>query len=174
MKYPPVDIVDDQDNVIGSAMVAEVWAKGHRHRGVFIVLEDNQGRILLQQRSPQMLLFPGCWDISAGGHVDTGMTYEAAAKAELAEELLLRDVPITFIGKYYTEDVMPDNRQAKVFFAVYRARLSGIPEEFGQDEVSQVRWFTPQELDELVQQHPDKVAAGLRRVYTYALAPERH
>jgi len=167
MAYPPIDIVDEHDNVIGSAMTVEAWKKGHRHRGVYILLEDDQGRTLLQKRAPTMTLFPNCWDISAGGHVDSGMTYEEAARAELAEELNLHDVPLTRVGKYYVEEVMPDERIGNIFFTVFRARLVETPHKLGKDEVSEVKWFTPEELRELLNDRPDRVAASLRRVYDH-------
>ena len=170
MKYPPVDIVDEHDNVIGAAMVADVWKNGYRHRGVFILLEDEQGRLLLQKRAPDMLAYPNCWDVSAGGHVDTGMTYEEAARAELAEELGLYDVPLTLVGKYYEESEMPQNRRANVFFSVYRARVNDIPAKLAADEVSEVRWFTRQQLEDLLTHHPEEVALGLQRVYRHAIA----
>ncbi len=51
-KYPPVIVVDENDHEIGSAMLAEVWQKGLYHRGVSIFVLDDQGRMLLQLRSP--------------------------------------------------------------------------------------------------------------------------
>ena len=45
------------------------------------------GMILLQRRSMAKDLFPGWWDISVGGHVDAGESYDEAVVRELREEL---------------------------------------------------------------------------------------
>lgn len=68
-------------------MLAEVWQKGlHRIASVFV--EDDQGRMLLQRRGPNVKVYPNCWDQAAGGHVDEGFTYEQTAANELAEALV--------------------------------------------------------------------------------------
>lgn len=164
MIYPPVDIVDEHDNVIGAAMVAEVWSKGYRHRGVCIVAEDSVGRILIQKRASSMLLYPDCWDISAAGHVDTGMTYDEAAFVEVAEELGVQNANLELIGNYYIE-TRPDGRNSRRFVNVYRVRMGDTPLTLGKSEVSEVKWVTPAELRELVTNHPDQVAETLQLFY---------
>jgi isopentenyldiphosphate isomerase len=103
MTYPPVIVVDKDDQEIGLEMLAKVWEKGLRHRIVRIMVEDETGRILLQRRNPRMLLYPGYWDNSAAGHVDEGMTYLAAAVQEVTEELGIVDPKLEEIGHYYAE-----------------------------------------------------------------------
>lgn len=61
MKYPPVIVVDEHDNEIGSTMLAEVWAKGLYHRIVSVFVQDEAGRLLLQLRAAHVKMFPGCW-----------------------------------------------------------------------------------------------------------------
>ena len=43
---------------------------------------------------PRRDVFPGYYDIAAGGVVLAGETYEAGARRELAEEVGIRDVPL--------------------------------------------------------------------------------
>ena len=164
MTYPPVDIVDEHDKIIGSAMMAEVWAEGHRHRGVCIVIQNDREDILLQKRAPSMLLYPGCWDISAAGHVDTGMTYEEAAQTELREELAMLNAELKFVKKYYVE-TFSNNRQNKRFISLYRMRSNETTRSLGRDEVSEVRWFSPAEIEELLEKYSDQTADSLRHVY---------
>src|SRR5256886_12319863 len=51
-----------------------------------IFLARFDGRILLQHRSPNKTIFPGCWDSSSSFHVTFGESYEQAARRELKEE----------------------------------------------------------------------------------------
>jgi isopentenyldiphosphate isomerase len=103
MNYAPVVIVDEEDRVIGAAPLKEVWKKGWMHRIVRIMVEDTDGRVLLQKRSKHMELFPECWDHSAAGHVDEGDSYEQAAERELQEELGISGFDLKEIAYYPTK-----------------------------------------------------------------------
>jgi isopentenyl-diphosphate Delta-isomerase len=163
-KYPPVVVVDEHDREIGSAMLAEVWRKGLYHRIVVIFILDNQGRMLLQLRSPQVGVYPNCWDQAAGGHVDEGYTYERAATVEVAEELGLQHVALKALGTSRINTTLDDGRILNRF---ERAYVAHIPHETllkpEPEEVSELRWFTPAELKALIAQEPEKFAPGLIR-----------
>jgi isopentenyldiphosphate isomerase len=163
MAYPPVIIVDKDDQEIGLAMVAEVWEKGLRHRIVRIMVEDGQGRILLQRRSANMKLFPGYWDHSAGGHVDEGMTYQIAAVQEVTEELGIVRPKLEEVGYYYSEH-RAGGRKLNNFSKVYHVRLAKPIIMYEPEEVSEVRWFTRNELEELIRINPRECTPGLRDV----------
>jgi isopentenyl-diphosphate delta-isomerase type 1 len=94
-----IDIVDANDQVIGSAPRREVHARGLRHRAVHMLILDGQGRIYLQRRSADKDVDPGLWDTSAAGHVDSGEDYLTAAHRELGEELALHDVALRRLGE---------------------------------------------------------------------------
>jgi 8-oxo-dGTP pyrophosphatase MutT (NUDIX family) len=66
--------------------VAEVGAEvvgGRRFSAVLLV--DDRGRILLQERDDGAPIDPDCWGL-VGGHVEDGEDYEPAAYRELLEE----------------------------------------------------------------------------------------
>lgn len=79
--------MDEHDRVIGTASRHEVHSRQLRHRAVHIFLFNPAGQLFLQQRSHTKDTFPGCYDSSASGHLDTGETYDACAIRELREEL---------------------------------------------------------------------------------------
>jgi len=81
------DVVNDVDEVIGTATRAEVHAKGLRHRAVHILVFNRSGEIYLQKRSLDKGCSPGLWDTSAAGHVESEESYALAAGRELHEEL---------------------------------------------------------------------------------------
>ena len=54
---------------------------------VHVCVFDRRGRLLIQQRTPEKLLFPNLWDVSVGGGVDAGETSRQGAEREFREEL---------------------------------------------------------------------------------------
>ena len=161
-RYPPVVVVDETDNEIGSAMLAEVWRDGLYHRIVSIFVIDNQGRMLLQLRGPNVKLYANCWDQAAGGHVDAGFSYEQAAINELAEELGIHDMPLKSLGTFRTNNKLDDGRTINQFESVYLVKL---PQDtklnLEADELSKTKWFTPTELKTLASRNPKDFTPGL-------------
>lgn len=160
--YPPVVVVDENDNILGSATLAEVWNKGLYHRIVSIFIVDSDQRMLLQLRSPQVMMYPNCWDQAAGGHVDEGFTYEQTAKKELFEELGLDGVKLEVAGTFRSNNALNGARIVNQFERVYIAR---VPRDVAlrpdPEEVSAVQWFTSAELTAQITQHTEKFTPGL-------------
>lgn len=158
--HKPVVVVDENDKPTGTAPLSEVWKKGHYHRTVRVLVENKKGEVLLQRRAYDMELYPNCWDVSAGGHVDEDMTYKTAARQELVEELGLAEGDLEEIDSYKSEKTYED-RKLNRFNKTYLLHWNYTPELFNPDEVTEVRWFTKQEVLDLIKDHPDKVADGL-------------
>ena len=132
-------VVDEHDQVIGSAPRRKVHAEKLRHRSVHAVVINGQGEVLLQKRSMKKDSHPGCWDISMGGHVDAGETYEVAAARELVEELGVPS-PAREVAR---REAGPDSGWE--FVRIYEVIFDGDP-TFNRDEIDAVKWVTVEEL----------------------------
>jgi isopentenyl-diphosphate delta-isomerase type 1 len=159
--YPPVVIVDEQDNEIGTAMLSEAWQRGLYHRIVSVFVQDDQGRMLLQLRSPNVAVYPNCWDQAAGGHVDAGQTYDQAAHNELLEEIGIEDTELTVLGTFRS-----NNREGdRIINQFERSYLAQVPHDIAlrpeAEEVSSLRWFTPEELKQEVAERRESFTPGL-------------
>ncbi|KOU57893.1 NUDIX hydrolase [Streptomyces sp. MMG1533] len=88
-----LDIVDENDKVIGQSPRGETYAKGLRHRCVFIQARDAEGRIFVHRRTPTKLVFPSLYDMFVGGVVGAGESYDDAALREAEEELGVSGLP---------------------------------------------------------------------------------
>jgi isopentenyldiphosphate isomerase len=82
-----IDIVDEDDNVIGTAPRGEAYARGLWHRCSFILARDPSGRIFVHRRTHRKLVFPSLYDIFVGGVVGAGESYDETALREAEEEL---------------------------------------------------------------------------------------
>lgn len=156
--------VDENDEPVGVFSKDAVMAKGLWHRIVRIMLEDENGRILLQKRASSMKTFPNCWDNSAAGHVDAGEDYNHAARRELSEELGINEVELNEMAYYKTSDHYGDlilNR----FNKLYGAKVSSSTIfHLQKDEVGEVKWFTRREIRDVISNTPRDVTAGLVQV----------
>ncbi|MFI8998039.1 NUDIX hydrolase [Streptomyces sp. NPDC053542] len=88
-----LDIVDEQDRVVGQAPRGEAYARRLRHRSTFILVRDAQDRIFVHRRTAQKLIFPSHYDLFVGGVVGAGESYDDAALREAEEELGVRGLP---------------------------------------------------------------------------------
>ena len=96
-----VAIVDEHNNVVGSAPRREMRAKRLPHRSTYILVFNSQGELFVQKRTMTKDVFPGYYDPATGGVVLAGESYEENAARELAEELGVRDVPLTWLFNFF-------------------------------------------------------------------------
>ena len=62
------DVVDDRDQIIGTATRSDVHARKLRHRAVHVFLFNLKGELFIQKRAATKDSFPRCYDSSASGH----------------------------------------------------------------------------------------------------------
>jgi 8-oxo-dGTP pyrophosphatase MutT (NUDIX family) len=149
-----VDIVDSGDRVIKSVSRAVMRRDVLRHRAVFILVRDGEGRVLVHRRSSDKDLWPGWWDIGGGGVVAGGVSYAAAARRELFEEAGIAAEPVLVSsGAYEDTDV-------SLIARCYEVRHDGAVEA-RDGEVAEFRWVSVAELRDLVSRErflPDSLA----------------
>lgn len=88
-----ITIVDENDDVVGEAPRGEAYARGLRHRCVFVLARDAEGRVFVHRRTPVKMVFPSLYDMFVGGVVGAGESYDDAALREAEEELGVRGLP---------------------------------------------------------------------------------
>ncbi len=82
-----VEVVDRRNRPLAALSMREAHRQGLNHRAVVVLVFDTAGRIYLQKRSRSRSLYPGRWDLSAGGHVLLGESLTEAGAREISEEL---------------------------------------------------------------------------------------
>lgn len=158
-----VQIVDENDNVIGSGIAHEVHLKGQIHRIARVMIDDGNGRILLQKRAKTVNNWPEYWDNSAAGHVDTGEDYLDAAKREMEEEIGVIGYDPKEFGYYYSEEKY-NNKHLRRFNKIYKLTIDFTPQKLEEAEVEEVKWLTLEEVKDLVNDPESKCTTGLRQI----------
>jgi 8-oxo-dGTP pyrophosphatase MutT (NUDIX family) len=154
-----VEHVDADGSVLEVVTRAEMRAGRLRHRCVFLLVVSD-GRLLVHRRAADKDVWPGRWDVAAGGVVTAGEPWEDAARRELAEELGVHAEP-AFVGEGAWE-----GEEAKVVGRIYVVEHPG-PFHFDDGEVVEARFVGRAELDRLLVEQPtcpDSVALALPHV----------
>jgi len=123
-----VALVNERNEVIGATTRRQMRAERLLHRATYILVFNQAGEILVQKRTPTKDMYPGYYDLAAGGVVLDGESYEASAAREAEEELGLVDVPLEPRFDFYFED--DRNRIfGRAFTCVYEGPFVLQPEE---------------------------------------------
>lgn len=155
-----LDIVDADNNVIGSASRSEVHRRGLRHRAVHMLIGDGQGRLYLQRRSEHKDVDPGLWDTSAAGHVDSGEEYLAAAQRELGEELALFDVALQAIC-----DLPAQPETGEEFVRVFLGYTTAEPQPDPR-EIAAGGWWSVPAIEQWLARDPGVFTATFKQIFS--------
>ncbi|SEG57933.1 Isopentenyldiphosphate isomerase [Actinacidiphila yanglinensis] len=139
-----IDIVDEDDHVIGTSPRGEAYAQGLRHRCAFILARDPSGRIFVHRRTARKLVFPSLYDIFVGGVVGAGESYDATALREAEEELGVSGLPQpTRLFKFL---FAPESGPGSWWSTVYEVRVD-VPVRPQVEEVAWHDFLTEEELE---------------------------
>ena len=117
-----VTIVDEKNNVTGSAPRSVMRAKGLPHRATYVLVFSSTGELYVQKRTPVKDIYPGYYDVAAGGVVLAGESYEDSASRELKEEMGIQGVSLTYRFDFYHQDA--SNRVwGRVYSCVYDGEI---------------------------------------------------
>ena len=153
-----LDIVDDNDNIIGEADFLDVHKQGLRHRSVQVFVFENEeyNELLVAQLSRNRGIYSGKFGPSAGGHVKKGQSYFEAAKQELQEELfynlyLPNEIELIETSHFKNDDEYLNNENSCLFIAHYSGPFSPDPKE-----TERVFWQDSLDLWKDMEKNPDK------------------
>ncbi|MEM1231765.1 MAG: NUDIX domain-containing protein [Pseudomonadota bacterium] len=89
---------DETGTPTGTAPRSLVHRNGLWHRAANVLLFDDHGHLLLQQRSAHKDVCPGLWDLSVAEHLQPGEAYLEGALRGAQEELGLTQLTLTPLG----------------------------------------------------------------------------
>ena len=148
--------VDEADQVLGALPRAELRERGLIGRCTFILLFNGAGELCVHRRTLSKALYPGYWDVAAGGMVAAGEAYADSAARELAEELGVEGAELRFHERFYFDQ--PGNH---LWCAVYSA-VSDAPLRLQPEEVIEARFVSVAQAEaesKVLPYCPDSLAA---------------
>jgi len=141
----PLILVDETDREVGHLSKARCHqGRGVLHRAFSLLIFNDAGEWLLQQRAPSKRLWPLYWSNSCCSHPRRAETLEAAIHRRLYEELGLR-CPLHFLFKFQYQAQFDAAAAEHELCSVFIGRSTG-PVSINQNEIVAWRWSTPEAL----------------------------
>lgn len=139
-----LDIVDKDDNVIGTMTDKDAMAGKGRFRIVHVILVNDDDTFLVQWRKADKTLSPRTFTASAAGKVQAGETYEAAALRELKEEIGASRVKLKAMGSFKTKMA-----NGELFAGVWNGEPKG-----WEEEADAIDYLNRDEAEYLMKRYP--------------------
>ena len=142
--------VDDNNNVIGSISRQDAHNNPSKfYRTIMVLVKNQNDEILIQKRSSTKDLYPNCWDLSVGGHVSYGNTYEETAVRELHEELGINTTKKDLILRGEVLVSLPNSNE---FFNVFEYTLKETDHiNLNTTEINSIKWLNLESLKKSIE-----------------------
>ena len=156
-----LDVMNNKNNPLGIIKSRkEIHKDGYWHRASHTWILNKKNHILCQKRSHNKEWFPDRWDMTFGGHVKTGESYESTAITELSEEL---GITVELKDLEFLMDFLIDKKDKRKgtlnreFLKVYLLRTKKAVGQFKiqKTEISEIRYFEINELKGLLNKRSD-------------------
>jgi len=144
-----LDIIDEDDNAIGKKKRSEVYAEGlSNFRVINVFIVNSRGEIWFPRRSSHKRIFPLCLDMSVGGHVASGESYEDALRHETLEEV---DINIDKVSYRFLGHLTPKHDGVSAHMKVYEIKTNEAP-NYNKNDFIEYFWLAPKAFfDKLAQ-----------------------
>jgi isopentenyldiphosphate isomerase len=135
-----IDELDASGNVVGVTTRADMRARKLPHRCVYILVFNQRGDVFIHQRTAIKDVFPSYWDVTIGGVVSAGESFDLAAVREGGEELGVAIAPEYLFPFSFTDE------RTTAFGQVYRATHDG-PFRLQVEEIVRGEFVEAEELE---------------------------
>lgn len=147
-------LVDDHDREIGFRGKTDCHTgKGVLHRAFSIFVFNGDNELLLQQRAPTKMLWPGYWSNTCCSHPRRGEAMSEAVSRRLKQELGF-SCPLSFLYKFKYHAEFGAVGAEHELCSVYYGRYDG-PVDVNVTEISAWRFVGVEELEQELRERPE-------------------
>jgi isopentenyldiphosphate isomerase len=82
-----VDVIDAEGHTIATVTRKEIRSRRFPHRCTYLLVFNRRGELFIHLRTGSKDVYPSYWDVTVGGVLAAGESFEAGARREAAEEL---------------------------------------------------------------------------------------
>jgi isopentenyl-diphosphate delta-isomerase len=149
-------LVDSADRDVGRLSKARCHeGRGVLHRAFSLLIFNDAGELLIQQRAAAKRLWPLYWSNSCCSHPRAGESMEAATQRRLREELGI-SCPLHFLFKFQYQAQFDATGSEHELCSVFIGRCAE-PLAVNGEEIMAWRWVSPEALhDMLAAAHGDR------------------
>ena len=163
-----IDLVNEQDQVIGNTKRKNVLKRGENFRTVHVFVFNKRKELLLQKTSSKHPRSPLKWGSSVAGYLFAGEDYYSGAKRRLNQELGISDNKLTKICKI----PMKDNLSLK-FITLFTCEIDDVvyPD---QNLIDKVDFIPLEEIKKLIKTSPYKFTGTFIYLFEHFLNRTEH
>lgn len=172
-----MELVDEDGAAAGSCTVAEAHtAPGRLHRAFSVMLLDELGRIMLQQRAAEKSRFALRWANACCSHPAPGQSVFDAAAQRLVEEIGVPEVTLHQAGVHLYRAADPRTERIEHEYDHVLVGRVAVDPPLRPDpaEVGDVRWVEPDRLRADLVEAPERYAPWLSGVLRVATENSGH
>ena len=158
-----VILVDSNDQVLGTANKMKAHQEGLLHRAVSVVVVDDKGRMLLQQRAFEKYHSGGLWTNAACSHPYPGEETLTAAKRRLWEEMGIGAGEWRFLFPLLYKSKLDSDLIEHEYDHVFLCTTNVSP-LINPEEVSACVWRDQGQLRHEIKTHPDRFTVWFRLI----------
>jgi len=127
-----VDVIDDEGNTIATVTRKEVRERRLPHRCTYLLIFNQRGELFIHLRTASKDVYPSYWDVTVGGVLGPGESFDAGARREVSEELGINIEPEQLFPFRYAD--ASSVVQAMVYRVVHDGPFRLQPEEIVRGE----------------------------------------
>lgn len=157
-----IELVDKNDNIIGSEEKLLVHQKGLLHRAFSILIFNKKGEMLIHQRALHKYHSPGLWTNACCGHPNKGEAMEAAVHRRLQEEMGF-DCPLDLKFKFQYHASFDNGLTENEIDHVYVGEFND-DFVFNPEEVADYKWGSLDYLRKDTAENPNNYTVWFRKI----------
>jgi isopentenyl-diphosphate Delta-isomerase len=156
----PIDVVDDQNRIVGVAPRGAVLDDGVNFRTAHVLITADHGTALLLQRLPANRdRHGGRWGSSVAAYIHAGEAPEDAARRRLREELQIAP-PLEDLGTLATHDQMSTK-----FVSIFTTAIGAGTVAPDADHIDALRQWSLAEIEHELREDPEGFTPTFRAVF---------